>query len=122
MIDRLPVNSTYLGAAIVLGVVVVSVWPLGYAPVFYHDDAAIHLLSGAAIALAVAAVVPERDDMILAFVALVGLAWEPVEAVILWPSTVDEFVYWMASEDTLADIAMVIIGGFGALLAIRRYR
>jgi len=110
-----------------LGVLILAVWPVDLVPPFLHDDALLHLFSGVAITLALAATIPRRDDAIAATVALIGVLWEPFEWWLfrcyrgIGDCTAVTFREWMTGQDTLADMTLVALGSLVALVLIGRY-
>jgi len=118
---------SFVFGGVLLGVVVLGIFPFRLWDGFLHDDAVAHLLSGVAITLATAGLWPGRDDALLAATALAGLLWEVPEAIwfrceAISPACVGDVLAWMLREDTLFDVSLVALGGVSVLIATRRYR
>ncbi|WP_136687677.1 hypothetical protein [Halorhabdus amylolytica] len=116
------INRTLLGAsAVALGVAIVAVFPLRVVPSPWFADSLLHFSGGLALTLGLAAIVPRRDDLLALLVVLLGVLWEPVEAVHYGRDTLPAMADWMTNNDTLKDMSLVAVGALVALVAIGRY-
>ena len=115
--------------SVLLSVAVVVIWPVDIAPDFVHDDAVMHLTSGVALTLALAATIPRRDDLLALAVASLGILWELVEWWLFrcyWGPgdgcSMSTLTAWLLKEDTLADMTLVALGALAPLIVIGRYK
>lgn len=117
----------YVVAAIVTGFIVVAIFPFRLLPEFVVDDSVAHLLGGVVIGL-VGALLTDRADTAVALAALaLGILWEVVESI--WFQCLDgppgpcapELAAWMVTNDTIADVALVVLGAVVVLVVIGRY-
>jgi len=113
--------------SVLLGLVVVAVWPVAVVPSYVHDDATVHFVSGVALTLFFAALIPREDHLIALAVATIGMLWEPLE---WWLFRCYQGIgtcegaslqEWMLGQDTLADMTLVALGALVALIATGRY-
>lgn len=115
-------------AALTLAAVVLAIYPFRLTPVVPHDDAVAHLLAGMAIGTTGTLATTRADHTIAVAALALGIGWEVVEGwwfKCLHPAPLpcpDELWIWFLMEDTLFDIALVVLGAVVALIAVGRYR
>lgn len=111
-------NWRYFVAGVIIGLIVLLIFPLKVLHPFLHDDSVAHLLSGVSLTLLGASVLPRTDDALLITVGIMGFVWEPTEA---WYFGVD-LVSWFERIDTIKDITQVALGSALTLIGIERYK
>lgn len=91
---------------------------------FLKDDIVMHILSGIALTLTVAAFMSCLDHSILIAVFMLGIIWEPIEWFIFIADVYPRIslIDWMTREDTLLDMSLVYMGAVTALIGINRYQ
>jgi len=113
-----------LAVAAMVGLGVISIWPLRLVGRHPHDDILLHLGGGLALALALTALCPRATHAIVLLVGAASVVWEPVEwwlgTQIL--ATMPTLTAWLLREDTLFDISLGILGALLAMLLAGRYR
>jgi len=116
------INRRVLAAgAVVLGIGVVAVFPLRLLPSPWFADSILHLSSGIALTLGLSAIVPRRDDVLALAVIVLGIVWEPVEAIHFGTETLSGMIDWLSGNDTLKDMSLVTVGALVALVGTGRY-
>ncbi|ESS06006.1 MAG: hypothetical protein A07HB70_01551 [uncultured archaeon A07HB70] len=122
-----------VGAAVLLGVTVLAVFPFRLLPSPWWADSVLHLVSGTALTLLLIGAIPRRDDAIAGAVVVGGVLFEPVE----WTYFVCELqlpviapeecravtlTEWLMRDDTLKDAALVTVGTLVTLVLVGRYQ
>jgi hypothetical protein len=120
--DRLQFRPSYLAVSATCIIITLSI--LSGTVSFFKDDILMHLLSGIALALIIAAFMSGLTHSILITVFILGIIWEPIEwfffIVDVYPRY--SFIDWMTREDTLFDISLAYVGAVTALIGINRYQ